>query len=82
MAGVLLPRAPVWCRAAVAWACRLARHGGNLTAAPNAYETRDGDFWIFCDYCRRWFDGRCVGMTAQRAEASKTWKCPFCTKEA
>ncbi|RMZ55833.1 hypothetical protein APUTEX25_003799, partial [Auxenochlorella protothecoides] len=45
-------------------------------------EFKDGDFWIFCDYCRRWFDGRCVGMTAQRAEASKTWKCPFCTKEA
>jgi len=37
-----------------------------------------GEFWIACDFCDRWFDGRCVNMTAQKAGMSSQWRCPFC----
>lgn len=43
---------------------------------------RRGEFWIACDYCDRWFDGKCVNMTEKKAEAAKDWKCPFCMKGA
>ncbi|KAK2077522.1 hypothetical protein QBZ16_004367 [Prototheca wickerhamii] len=44
-------------------------------------EFKDGEFWIFCDFCQRWFDGKCVGMTAERAKVQKKWQCPFCATE-
>ena len=37
-------------------------------------------FWIACDECSRWFDGMCVGMTAQAAEAQRHWRCPLCER--
>jgi hypothetical protein len=39
---------------------------------------RSGEFWIQCDVCDRWFDGKCVGMTAAKAEQQPQWKCPLC----
>ena len=39
---------------------------------------RSGEFWIQCDECDRWFDGKCVGMTAKLAEEQPQWKCPLC----
>ena len=48
---------------------------------PPPFFHRDGEFWIFCDFCQRWFDGKCVGMTAERAKVQKKWQCPFCATE-
>ena len=39
---------------------------------------RRGEFWIQCDYCDRWFDGKCVQMNEAKAERQKDWRCPFC----
>lgn len=39
---------------------------------------RQGDFWIACDFCDTWYDGKCVGMTQQKAEKMGKWKCPKC----
>lgn len=41
---------------------------------------RTGEFWIQCDDCDRWFDGKCVNMTQQKAERTRDWKCPFCAR--
>ncbi|KDD75614.1 hypothetical protein H632_c591p0 [Helicosporidium sp. ATCC 50920] len=43
---------------------------------------RSGEFWIQCDVCDRWFDGRCVGMSQVKAERQPEWRCPFCVKGA
>jgi hypothetical protein len=53
-------------------------HGGSDPCPNCGRRYRPGEFWIACDYCDRWFDGRCVGMTPQKAERSARWKCPFC----
>lgn len=39
---------------------------------------RSGEFWIQCDGCDRWFDGKCVGMTSKKANEQPQWKCPLC----
>lgn len=41
---------------------------------------RTGEFWIQCDFCDRWFDGKCVQMTPQLADQSSRWACPFCQR--
>lgn len=41
---------------------------------------RQGDFWIACDFCDTWYDGKCVGMTQQKAERMGKWKCPKCLR--
>lgn len=41
---------------------------------------RTGEFWIQCDFCDRWFDGKCVAMTPQLADQSSRWACPFCQR--
>lgn len=57
-------------------------HGGGSDPCPNCgRKYRNGEFWIACDFCDRWFDGKCVGMTQQKADRQPHWKCPFCTKE-
>jgi hypothetical protein len=43
---------------------------------------RNGEFWIACDACDRWFDGKCQNMTAAKAERNPTWTCPFCAAVA
>ncbi|KAH7445478.1 hypothetical protein KP509_01G011000 [Ceratopteris richardii] len=39
------------------------------------------EFWIACDICERWFHGKCVKVTAARAEHIKQYKCPPCTSK-
>ncbi|KAI3695008.1 hypothetical protein L1987_77996 [Smallanthus sonchifolius] len=39
----------------------------------------DDEFWICCDICERWFHGKCVKVTAAKAEHMKHYKCPICT---
>jgi hypothetical protein len=36
-------------------------------------------FWICCDICEKWFHGKCVKITAAKAEHIKQYKCPSCT---
>ena len=56
--------------------------GGGSDPCPNCgRKYRTGEFWIACDFCDRWIDGKCVGMTPKKAEIHPHWKCPFCTKE-
>lgn len=37
------------------------------------------EFWIACDICQKWFHGKCVKITAARAEHIKQYKCPSCS---
>ncbi|KAI5061084.1 hypothetical protein GOP47_0023589 [Adiantum capillus-veneris] len=37
------------------------------------------EFWIACDICEKWFHGKCVKVTAARAEHIKQYKCPSCS---
>ncbi|CAN6206042.1 unnamed protein product [Urochloa humidicola] len=34
------------------------------------------EFWIYCDICEKWFHGKCVKITAAKAEHTKQYKCP------
>lgn len=36
------------------------------------------EFWICCDVCQEWFHGKCVRMTAAKAQNVKQYKCPKC----
>lgn len=36
------------------------------------------EFWIYCDFCKKWYHGKCVKVTPARAEHMKVFKCPFC----
>jgi hypothetical protein len=55
--------------------------GGGSDPCPNCGRLyRQGEFWIACDACDRWFDGKCVNMTAQKAERNSEWQCPFCAR--
>lgn len=43
-----------------------------------------GEFWVQCDVCDAWYDGKCTGITPEEQiilETSpyETWKCPLCT---
>ncbi|KAH7372763.1 hypothetical protein KP509_17G019900 [Ceratopteris richardii] len=40
------------------------------------------EFWICCDVCERWFHGKCVKVSAAKAEHLKQYKCPSCSKKA
>ena len=54
--------------------------GGGSDPCPNCgRKYRTGEFWIACDACDRWFDGKCVNMTQQKADRQPHWKCPMCT---
>lgn len=41
---------------------------------------RTGDFWIQCDFCDTWYDGKCVQMTPGKAQRMGKWKCPACER--
>lgn len=40
----------------------------------------NGEFWIACDLCDRWFYGKCVNMSQSKADRQPHWKCPGCRK--
>ena len=42
---------------------------------------KDGEFWIACDRCDKWYFGKAVNMDEKRAERQKTWVCPFCGRK-
>ena len=59
------------------------QHNGGSEPCPNCgRKYRTGEFWIACDFCDRWYDGQCVGMTDHKADKMPNWKCPFCASEA
>lgn len=60
--------------------CVLYDHNNCVQACTHTQTIRyrEGEFWIACDYCDTWFDGKCVNMTAQKAEKFGKWKCPLC----
>jgi hypothetical protein len=37
------------------------------------------EFWICCDICEKWFHGKCVKITAAKADHMEQYKCPSCT---
>jgi hypothetical protein len=39
----------------------------------------NGEFWICCDVCEKWFHGKCVRITPAKAEHIKQYKCPSCS---
>lgn len=41
---------------------------------------RNGEFWIACDMCDRWFYGKCVNMNQAKADRQPHWKCPGCAE--
>jgi hypothetical protein len=41
---------------------------------------RTGDFWIQCDFCDTWYDGKCVQMTPTKAQRMGKWRCPACDR--
>ncbi|KAG2638291.1 PHD finger protein ALFIN-LIKE 9-like [Panicum virgatum] len=53
-------------------------HGETLCGACGESYGPD-EFWICCDICEKWFHGKCVKITAAKAEHIKHYKCPACT---
>jgi len=53
-------------------------HGETLCGACGESYGPD-KFWICCDICEKWFHGKCVKITAAKAEHIKQYKCPACT---
>ena len=53
-------------------------HLSNTTQSARCVVFRQGTFWIYCDYCKRWFCGECVNLDAKTAERYLKWKCPLC----
>ncbi|CAL5071834.1 unnamed protein product [Urochloa decumbens] len=53
-------------------------HGDTLCGACGESYGPD-EFWICCDICEKWFHGKCVKITAAKAEHIKQYKCPSCT---
>ncbi|XP_052142848.1 PHD finger protein ALFIN-LIKE 7 [Oryza glaberrima] len=41
----------------------------------------NGEFWICCDVCEKWFHGKCVRITPAKAEHIKQYKCPGCSSK-
>jgi hypothetical protein len=41
----------------------------------------NGEFWICCDICEKWFHGKCVRITPAKAEHIKQYKCPSCSSK-
>ncbi|KAJ7561116.1 hypothetical protein O6H91_03G034600 [Diphasiastrum complanatum] len=52
-------------------------HGDTFCGSCGGKYTADG-FWIGCDVCEKWFHGKCVKISAARAEHIKQYKCPQC----
>ena len=42
---------------------------------------RSNAFWICCNVCDRGYHGRCVKMTARKAEHIEHYECPECCSE-
>ncbi|KAK9825693.1 hypothetical protein WJX81_005446 [Elliptochloris bilobata] len=42
---------------------------------------RTGEFWIACDFCDVWYDGKCVQMTPGKAQRMGKWRCPACERK-
>jgi Alfin/PHD-finger len=58
-----------------------AGNGGDGDDCPNCgRQYRTGEFWIACDICDRWFDGKCVNMNQAKADRQPDWKCPGCVR--
>ncbi|KAJ7963225.1 PHD finger alfin-like protein [Quillaja saponaria] len=55
-------------------------HGETLCGACGESYGAD-EFWICCDICEKWFHGKCVKITAARAEHIKQYKCPSCSNK-
>ncbi|XP_062190180.1 PHD finger protein ALFIN-LIKE 9-like [Phragmites australis] len=53
-------------------------HGETLCGACGESYGPD-EFWICCDICEKWFHGKCVKITAAKAEHIKHYKCPSCS---
>ena len=53
-------------------------HGETLCGACGESYGPD-EFWICWDICEKWFHGKCVKITAAKAEHIKHYKCPACT---
>lgn len=39
------------------------------------------EFWIGCDSCERWYHGKCVKISAAKAQSIKQYKCPLCNSK-
>uniref|UniRef100_A0ACD5URT3 Uncharacterized protein n=1 Tax=Avena sativa TaxID=4498 RepID=A0ACD5URT3_AVESA len=48
-------------------------------ACEETYSADDGHLWIGCDHCERWFHGKCVGVTPEKAEEIEQYMCPGCS---
>ncbi|KAL3515794.1 hypothetical protein ACH5RR_022696 [Cinchona calisaya] len=55
-------------------------HGATLCGACGDNYAND-EFWICCDICERWFHGKCVKITAAKAEHIKYYRCPGCSSK-
>ncbi|KAL5215045.1 hypothetical protein ABZP36_004197 [Zizania latifolia] len=54
----------------------------SLTLCGTCAETyANGEFWICCDICEKWFHGKCVRITPAKAEHIKHYKCPGCSNK-
>jgi hypothetical protein len=54
---------------------------GDGDPCPNCgRQYRVGEFWIACDFCDTWYDGKCVQMTPGKAQRMGKWKCPQCLR--
>ena len=48
-------------------------------ACEETYMADDGHLWIGCDHCERWFHGKCVGISPEKAEEIERYMCPGCS---
>ena len=73
-----LPVAPSSVQGLPAWIHSFSTHRLWLSAPPSAPPPHR--FWLSCDECGRWFDGRCVGLTEEAWDKrrDKSWACPLC----
>ncbi|KAK8967338.1 PHD finger protein ALFIN-LIKE 8 [Platanthera guangdongensis] len=55
-------------------------HGNTLCGACGDNYVGD-EFWICCDFCQRWFHGKCVKITPAGAEHIKQYKFPSCSNK-
>ncbi|KAJ7555464.1 hypothetical protein O6H91_05G039300 [Diphasiastrum complanatum] len=55
-------------------------HGDTFCGICQKPYTAD-EFWIGCDVCQKWYHGKCVKVSAARAEHMKQYKCPSCNNK-